>query len=104
MARQTLVVPSRRVAVPYFAQEHVRREKILEDERTRMGDLEKSPALHDMPRDRAMKHFREQISMPREAPVTQGPDELGPRNELRARILSMRLFPNLYNKHFLENC
>jgi len=40
--------------------------------------------------------------MPREAPVTQGPDELGESNNLRIRILSMRLFPNLYNSEYMK--
>jgi len=58
----------------------------------------------EMSRVESKKHLTHLSKMPREAPITQGPDELGPRNELRARILSMRLFPNLYNKNFLLNC
>jgi hypothetical protein len=55
----------------------------------------------EMSKSESKKHFAQLAKMPREAPITQGPDELGPRNELRARILSMRLFPNLYNSKFL---
>jgi len=64
--------------------------------------MEKELTGRGMSKSQAIKHMRHLAKMPREAPVTQGPDELGPRNELRARILSMRLFPNLYNKCFLE--
>jgi len=50
------------------------------------------------------KHFHHLAKMPREAPVTQSPNEFGPRNELRMRILSMSLFPNLYNRERLLGC
>lgn len=64
--------------------------------------MEKKLRGPGMSKSESIKHLTHLAQMPREAPVTQGPDELGPRNELRARILSMRLFPNLFNKKFLE--
>jgi hypothetical protein len=48
------------------------------------------------------KHFSKLASMPREAPITQGPAEFDERTKLRVHILSMRLFPNLYNADFLR--
>jgi hypothetical protein len=37
----------------------------------------------------------------KQQPVPQGYYAVGPAQELRMRILSIRLFPNLYNKHFV---
>lgn len=51
----------------------------------------------------SIRHMHKLSSMPREAPVTQGPDEFGPRTELRMRILGMSLFPNLYNAHMMKS-
>jgi hypothetical protein len=68
----------------------------------------KEDIIEDMPkatmaRRQSKKHMHELSKMPREAPVTQGPDEFGPRTELRMRILAMSLFPNLYNSHMLKS-
>jgi len=56
-----------------------------------------------MTKRESKKHLKELSKMPREAPVTQGPDEFGPRTELRMRILAMSLFPNLYNAHMMKS-
>jgi hypothetical protein len=37
----------------------------------------------------------------KQQPIPEGYYAVGPAQELRMRILSIRLFPNLYNKHFV---
>lgn len=37
----------------------------------------------------------------KQEPIPEGYYAVGPAQELRMRILSVSLFPNLYNKHFV---
>jgi len=63
-------------------------------------EVQKELSRTDMNRAQARARMKELSKMPREAPITQGPDELGPRNDLRMRILAMSLFPNIVSAHY----